>query len=158
MAFGRHSRHQETHIIDETHIKHAVRLIQDNGLKVPQIQTASFNKVFNPPRSSDNKIMAAAQVFNLARNRHTAHGADGKDTEAGSEFCKLLIDLDCQLPRRSDNKHVLFSVFHRLFQKRKDKSGRLPRAGIGDADYVTALQGMRNGLVLNRRWAAVPRP
>src|SRR3990167_10895476 len=57
LPFLGHSGHHKTHVIDESHIKHPVRFIQNNGLEFCKADKAMFNVVFQSSRSADYKVI-----------------------------------------------------------------------------------------------------
>src|SRR3989338_1105578 len=150
MAVCCHAGEHKLHIVYESHIKHAVRLVKHHGLKERKVEILLFNKVFKPPRRPDDKVVVIAKGANLRSHVGAAHAYRGKNPHASREVLKLLIYLDSQFARGNDDKDVLYWMQENFIDEGNEKGRRLSGAGIRDTDDIPSQKSVRNGAVLNR--------
>src|SRR3989344_2948538 len=131
-----HVREDEFHVMDETHVEHAIGLIEDDGIESCKIDDATLHKVFETAGSSNDHKGVLPQISNLRIDVGTADGTDREKSRAARKILKLLIDLERELARGDDDQDTLASVLNDFLQERNEKCARLPGAGIGDADNV----------------------
>ncbi len=151
---GQHRRNA-AHILDETHVEHAVGLVHDEGRGVVQPQLPLFDKVEQTARCRHQNINAARQHVDLAALANAANNHAMAQFQAAAIDAQGLIDLHGQFARRCQNQRAGsmqgcgFGFLRQLLQKRQAKGRRLASAGLGQTQNVFAVQKGGNGLHLN---------
>ena len=146
-----HPGHDESHVVDESHVEHAVRLVEDDGLEFGEDDELARDQILDPAGRADDEIVFVFQVAYLFLYRNAADATDGEYAHAFGEGSELGVDLDGQLAGRSHDEDLLLRIRADFVDERDEKSRRLAGAGVGDADDVGALEDVRDGAVLDRR-------
>ena len=140
-------------VVPETHIQHAIRLIENDHLEGIQLQRPALHVIHHPPRRADDHLRARREGAELALitlpavDRHLHH-AFLKE----SQFAKLFGNLHGQLPRRAEHEDLHFAQPGiDLLDRGNRKSGGLTRAGRGLTHDVPPSEGKRNDGGLNGR-------
>ena len=143
--------------MDETHVEHVIRLIQNQIARVLQRDIAAFQQVDQAAGGGDQHIGAPGQCHGLPVERGAAD--DGEDLDGGAfgENRKVIRDLRDKFTRRRKDQRAHVARARRVadiqqaVQKRQAEGRRLARAGLRQTHQVAALHDMGNGLHLNRR-------
>lgn len=143
--------HHEAHVADESHIKHPVGLIEDDGAEARQVEGAALDQVLEAAGRSDHEAIVEAERAKLCADGRAADAGGGMDEEAFDECPELLVDLHGKFASRDDDEDGFRAVQDDLVYERDKKSSRLAGAGVRDADDVRTLENHRDGLVLNGR-------
>ena len=178
----------------EAHVEHPVRLIEDEVSDAPKVRLSRLEHVDQASGGSDDDLASALEVADLSSLGDSAVDAavattcqrmeilkgrwDERVADAGarSELGALLLDLDSELARRSEDEddgaisgcHECLRVDVNLKcgevgeERRQARGGgthhggeskrnRLPGSSSGDCDEVTSGKRARPSLALNRR-------
>ena len=143
-----------SHIVDKTHIEHAVGLIEDKHLDMRKVDAAALHVVEETAGSSYDDIDAAAKRAKLVVDTDTAVNGQRAKVHETAVVDDAFFDLEGKLASRCKNERFDNPLFGRLLvaepvEDRQHKGGRLARAGLGAADKVFAFDGGRDRLRLN---------
>jgi len=143
--------HDETHVVQKSHIEHPVRFIKHHRIERIKAIDPALKKVFEAPRSADEKVVRTAQVGNLAVNGSASDRASGKNLHAAGEFAKLGIDLNGKFARRHDDNDALAPCMAHFVDERDEKRAGFSRTGIRNTKHVPAFKNRGNRFVLDGR-------
>ena len=155
MAIGGNARENRAHVAYESHVEHAISLVQYDRIKCGEIQNAALYQILEAPRSADDEVGAAAQGCDLSVDIGSANARHGADSHV---FCKtpvLFFDLLRELARRRHDKDTLIAILQYFIDERNEKGARLARAGIRDTDDIAALEKRLDRGVLHGRRCVV---
>src|SRR3989344_2496042 len=156
LALARNEREDFAHVVNETHVEHAIRFVQNDRAEFRKVEHTAFDEIFDASWCPDDKIRIVAQAPDLRIDVGAADDAGGKKAGAVRKAPILLIYLKCKLARRDHDKNALFAIFHDFVEKRDKERACFPRAGVCDADDITSEQYVWNGFVLNRGRGRIP--
>ena len=146
---------------NEAHVEHSVGFVDDQDLDRVQEQAAASGEIEQASGCCDDHVGATRDLGFLIAERDAANQKREVQLVVDAVFGEGLFDLRGELARRLQNegaRHAGASAAalqHR--QHRQREGGGLARAGLGDAQDVAALQGVGNGLFLDRRRRVVAR-
>eukprot|EP00050_Salpingoeca_kvevrii_P012969 m.26036 g.26036 ORF g.26036 m.26036 type:complete len:636 (-) comp4524_c0_seq1:67-1974(-) len=164
LAWGRHRvlLHDAANLRLETHVQHAVSLIQDEVANVVEANSATLHHVNETSRRGDKQLAAALKLAHLRADvGATVHDAWAHG-RAVRELASLGKDLARELARRRENegkrvllgaaaalgrRHVARALFEEALDDGEEKTSRLARAGLG-AGHEVALVGDNGDRVL----------
>src|SRR5829696_1909564 len=128
LAFSRRLLEDPLDVLDETHVEHLVRLVEDEEADVIQFQRASAHMVHDPPRCADHDLHAALETAKLSLVRLTAIDGQGFDVLVAAIFVERLGYLNRELPCRGQNQTLNRALFGiDSLDNGQPESGRLPR-------------------------------
>ena len=144
-------------VVVETHVEHAVGLIENKILDARKINIRNVQVRDEPPRCGDNDIGTQGQPALLLFPRRavapTRYHSRGDGQEIG-ETGKLHVDLLSQFTSRCHNNrpHLVAAarILREQIQQRQDIGSRLARTGLGTSNQISSLQYHGNGLFLHR--------
>ena len=142
--------------MDEAHVEHAVRLVQDDGAEFRKIEHAALDEIFDAPRRSDDEKGIAAHAAYLRIDVGAADDGDGEQSGAAGKALVFLLYLESELARGDHDKHALRAVFHDLVEEGNEERARFAGAGVRDADDVAPLDDERDRFILYRGRGRVP--
>ncbi len=164
LDIGRHRRREEErlaffgriledllYVMDETHVQHAVRLVQDNGRESAGVDAPAIDEIEDAPRGADDEVIETLQLHDLRADSRAAHADGGEDLHAACKFAKLLFNLDGELARRGEDECPAFSVLYRGVDDGYQESRRLAGAGVGKTYDIAPFENKGDDLVLNGR-------
>ncbi len=142
------------HIMDETHVEHAVGFVQHEMLHIVQPRMALLDKVEKPPRRGDENVDAAGQRLDLASLSDAAENDGVTQAQMPAVGGKAFADLDRELARRRKDERAHRAWRGRLrlaelLQNGQREGGRLAGAGLGDAEQIAPFKEKRNGAGLD---------
>ena len=146
---------------NEAHVEHAVGFVDDQDLDRVEEQAAALGEIEQAAGGCDDDVGAARDLGLLIAERDAADQKREVQLVVDAVLAERLFDLGGELARRLQNegaRHAGASAAalqHR--QHRQSEGGGLAGAGLGDAQDVAALQGVGNGLFLDRRRRVVAR-
>ena len=161
LARERHQLADALDVRDEAHVEHPVGFVDDQDLDRVQEQAAALGEIEQASGGRDDDVGAARDLGLLIAERDAADQERKVQLVVDAVFAERLFDLGGELARRLQNegaRHAGASAAaleHR--QHRQGEGGGLAGAGLGDAQDVAALQGVGNGLFLDRRRRVVAR-
>lgn len=144
--------------MDESHIEHPIRLIEDEYLDVRERNISLIHEVEESPRSRDEDIDPLSEPFGLIPLLHPAKYHGLMESGVSSIRSETLLNLDREFASWSDYERLNLSFpFIRIFfgiQELEDgdsKSCGLPGPGLGTSEEVATREDRRNSRRLDRR-------
>src|SRR3989344_3248965 len=141
--------HHKAHIIDESHIKHAVRFVQDDGIEGVKTIHAALEQILETSRRADEKIVRATQVRDLPTDVCTPDGTNGKNAHPRGETAQFRINLNRELARRDNDEYFFTGIVPHFVDERNEKGAGLSRTGVCNSLHIPAFQNRWNSFVLN---------
>ncbi len=140
------------HRRQESHVEHAVRLIQNKGLDAVESRVALIHEVEQAAGAGHQHLDAFLHGLDLRALAHAAVHGRGADLRSRREHRECLMDLFRQLPCRRENERGRAAApgLEQTLENGQDECGGLAGAGLGRADAVMPCQNRGNGLLLNR--------
>ena len=158
---GQH-RYDPLDIGEEAHVEHFVGLVEHEDLHVPEDQMPLPSQVDQATGRTDDDLDAAGQGLDLRLVRPPAVHAEHARAELGAGLLEVLGDLQAQLAGGHDDQGLggaLAGVGQLVelggagrrdpLQQRDAEAERLAGAGLGLADQVAALEGLRDAQLLD---------
>jgi hypothetical protein len=138
------------HVLDEAHVQHLVRLVEDHGGYLREDEGLPPHVVENPPRRADDHVYPLLQALYLPLDGLAAVNRHRDDALVGAYLVQLLCHLDGKLARGHEHQGAgPFAPAPRvLLDNGNTEGGRLARAGLGHADDVLALEDGGDGNLL----------
>ncbi len=138
---------------DEPHVQHAVRLVHDHDLNAGQQQLAAFEMIQQTTGRRDQHVNAAVdQLVLFAKGNPADQQRLGQLGVLGIGF-EVFGNLCGQFARGRQNKAARHPRTGPTLAQQRDhrqrKAGGLAGAGLGNAQHVAPLQGVRDRLGLN---------
>src|SRR5690606_16275700 len=150
-------------IMHESHVEHAIGLIEYEVLNIFQRNMTLVHQVKQPSGSSNENVNSAANCCNLWMLRYTAKDYAMSQRKISSISLKAFFDLDCQFT--SGCKHegpdgtrcitILRKFFKHQLQHGNGEGGRLTGTGLRTSEQISVLQYDWNCLFLDRGWICV---
>ena len=162
LARGRRQRADALDVVDETHIEHAVGLIQHQHLQLRQVDTAAIEVVKQTAGCGNKEVDATRQLAVLYRIRRAAIKTYDTLTHILAVAHGLLSHLLRELARGGQHEYTRLRghAVLRRGQRRchrqhvqcgQHKRGGFAGTGLGGANDVAAFEQRRNRLGLNGR-------
>ena len=150
------------HVVHESHVEHAVGLVQDEEFDVVEDQFALLDQVDQAARRGDDEIDAAAQTGDLRARRHAADDDHGAGADVVAVGADVLVDLQGQFAggrQDQDQGRVALGRGTRsdVVDDRQRERGRLAGAGLGAGDQVVAGADDGDGISAGWAWARCSR-
>ena len=123
------------HIIDEAHVQHAVRFVEDQHFQAREIDAAAFQVVDQTARRGDQNIHMAGQHTVLHRVRHAAQDADDLEAHVLAVLGRGIAYLLRQFAGRGQHQHARAFAGQcgrrgQTVQRGQDERGGLAAAGL----------------------------
>ena len=156
LAFLGHHRRDFAQVMDEPHVKHLIGFIEHKEGCLVQPHCAAVHQVKQSPRRGDQHVHTLGQSADLGVDALAAHNHLRLERRAFAKGLEVLHDLLGQFPCRGQHQctHGFgagpFGVFQHLRHQRHAKGRRLAGAGLRQTHHVTPVQGMGDGLFLDR--------
>ena len=154
LAGERHQLADALDVGDETHVEHAIGLVDDEELDAAEQKPAALVMVEQAARRRDQHIDAAHQLGILVVERHAAD--DQRDVElivVGAVFDEAFFDLRRKLAGRLEDQRARHArsrpTGFQHGQHRQHEGRGLAGAGLGDAQHVAPGEHVGDGLILN---------
>ncbi len=143
--------------MDEAHVEHAVGFVQHQHLDLVEAQRALIDQIEQAAGRGHQHLDAARERADLPVDRHAADGErDLERADVPAISAEAVGDLAGQFARRREHQHAAgflrgtLTLVEQVIQDRQREGRGLAGSGLCDADDIAALQGERNGLVLDR--------
>ena len=166
LDFGRHGRGEEQclpregeefadafDVGDETHIEHAVGLVDHQDLDAVQEQLAALEMIEQATRRGDHHVGAAVELAVLVVIGHAANQQRHGQLVALAEDLEMLGDLGGKLAGRFQDQRARHArpgaASLEPGQHRQHEGRGLAGSGLRDAQHVTAGDGAGDGFALN---------
>ncbi len=150
MALLRHRAHDLAHIADESHVEHAVSLVEYDGVEVRKRERTALHEVLEASRRTDDEVRITTQSAHLRLDASSSDAGYRVHVETLGEAVEFLFYLDGELARRHHDEHTLRTILNDLINERNEECRRLAGSGVRHADDILAIKDVRNGLVLDR--------
>ncbi len=138
---------------DETHVQHAVGLVENQDFDVVEPDTSLAEEIEQASRCRDKDIRIFSERFDLRCLRHPAEYHGGVQGEIPPVRPQALVDLEREFAGRGQDQRadalVVRFPFIEQVQHRERKRRGLASAGLRGREQVTAGEHLRNGFFLN---------
>ena len=141
----------------ESHVQHAVSLIQHEILKLGEICTALLHQIEQTTRASDDDVTPGTQRVLLRLFADTTVNFGNLQRQMPGVSHHVLLDLRHQFTRGRQHEHTRTAALAlrngirgQTGQDRQGECGSLAGAGLRDADDITTRDHYRNRRSLNR--------
>ena len=143
-------------IVDKAHVQHPVRLVQNEGFNLFQVNVALVAQVVETARRSYQNIHTLADGLHLGHLSHAAENHGAAQGQILAVSFKVVLNLQRQFPCGRENQSPdglmgTIGLFLEPLQNGDSKGRRFTGARLGAADEVPARQHRRNGGSLNGR-------
>ena len=139
--------------MDEAHVQHPVRLVQDEDLQLGQVDKALALEIHEPAGGSDQDIHAPLQLVHLGCLPHAAENDGGAEGEMPAVGLEALLNLEGQFTGGGEDQGAdwppLALTGAELLENGGGEGAGLARAGLGAAQDVPARQGGGDCFFLN---------
>ena len=92
------------HIIDESHIEHTIRLIEDEYLHIRERDISLIHEIQESSRSGDEYVDSLAETLNLLALAHSTKHDRLMESSISSIRLETLLDLDSELTSGCDDE------------------------------------------------------
>ena len=163
LFFRRQQRHDAAHIVNKAHVQHAIGFVQHKNFQLIQLDEALTHQIIQPTGRGNENVHPAAQLLNLRILVDAAKNDGGAQRQIAPVLHKILLNLNCQFPRRGEDKRpngvslAARGAAVQPLEHRQRKRRRLAGSGLGTAQHIAPRQHQRNGLFLNGRGGLIPR-
>src|SRR5665213_1886162 len=149
LPLGGQQRHDALDVGNETHVEHAVGLVEDEDLHLPQVDAFLLDVVEEPARRGHQDLDAGAHDRHLLADVDTTVDDGRANAGVFAIFAHRFLDLDGELARRrrdpgghwvTSGRRAHVRVRHQLGQDRKSESGGLAGAGLCAAHDVATSE------------------
>ncbi len=151
----RQVRHNPTHVMNESHIKHAIRLVEHDLREVSEVERFAFDEVLQATRGADNEVWVATQAVYLTTNVHATDTGNRVEMQITREPTELVFDLYGELASRHHDNGAHLVIAQSRINKRNKKRRGLSGSRVSNTYDIFALKDMRNSTILNRCWRHV---
>ena len=157
LPFSREGHEDTAHIANETHVEHAVCLVENEMLDSAEVDATLSHQVQQAPGRGNEDVDATRQRADLGCLADAAEDHCKPQLQMGAIGAELVVDLDRQFPCRRENEGAWCADANAAVragepvQDRQREGRRLAGAGLGDGEYVPSGQNLRDGLRLDRR-------
>ena len=151
-------RKDSANVVNEAHVEHAVRFVEDKVLDMVKMETLVV-KVEKTPRRRDEQVDPAAcsdlqPLIDPTKHDEMTH------VEVSGVVLNVVADLRSELARRRQHETTNGSVARggrrgHVLQDGQQERGRLPGPGLRDPQHVPSIEKRRDGLCLNGRGGLV---
>ena len=142
-------------VVDETHIEHAIRLVQHQHLQLVETHGVLTIEVEQAARCRHQHIDPLAQAHHLRIDLDPAEDHRGAELEVTPISGHAIAHLGGQFAGGGQHQGAGLVGFYprtgiEALQQRQGKTGGLAGAGLGRGHHIVTGQHHRNGLLLNR--------
>jgi hypothetical protein len=144
--------------VDEAHVEHPIRLIQNQDLDLAQVDGLLLDVVEQPPRRRHEDVDAAAQRVDLGLHAHAAIDQAGLQLNVFAVGADAFFHLCRKLPGRRDDEGAHGVAGWRvapgrlageILQQRQGEAGRLAGSRLRGAQQIASREYDRDGLELD---------
>ena len=158
-GLGGRAEHDAPDIGNESHVEHAVGLVDDQDLDLVQVDVLVLLEIEQPSGRSDDDVDRAFQVALLFPVVHSAEDGNGLQVHVLPQIVRVLLDLQCEFPGGGEDEcpgRAGRPIGGRRVVKEPgkhgdEKCGGLAGAGLGLSLDIPAGQGDGQGLGLDGR-------
>ena len=141
----------------ESHVKHMIRFIQDEGVDSGKIYISLAEQIEQPSGAGTDDIGSPLEFLDLGLLRDTAVDGHGAKLGSSRQLSELLLDLGDQLSSRTDHQHPRPRFFsaQQVLDAGDRKCSGFSGPGLGEAEHISSLERGANGSGLDRSGRAV---
>ena len=144
-------------VVDEPHVEHPVRLVEDEPADPARREVGRADEVEEPSRRADHEVEPGEELLLLPAHRSAPVKHGDPRSERSSDLLRLGADLQRQLARRTDDERLQLALRLEALEDRHEEREGLSRSRLGDPDDVVAGERIGQGHLLNRRRRHVSR-
>ena len=143
------------HIMDETHVEHAVGFIDDEDFELAEIHLALLEQIEEPTGGGHDNFRPALQGLDLGILSHPAEHHGGLEGEIGPVGFEAGLDLRGQFPRWGEDEdsgahpHPFTGMLGEVLEDGQREGRGLAGAGLGAAHHIMPLEDEVDGLLLD---------
>ena len=148
--------HQALDVVDETHVEHAVRLVQHEYLDLPEVDGLARDVVEQPSGCRHHDVATGAQGIELRAHADAAENRRAANRDVRPVGAKALPHLKCKLARRNQDQPANGAEArerrrrcHQALQQRQREARGLSGAGLGGCQQIFTPENGRDGLTLH---------
>jgi hypothetical protein len=151
--------HDALDVGNETHIEHAIRLVENENLDLAEIDALVLHVIEEPAGCRNQDFDAGAHDCQLRLDVDAAENAGRAKARVLAVFLDRLFDLYRELARRREDQRTdgvargrgaVIRLRREPLENRQSKAGSLAGTGLGAAHDIAAGEDERNGLLLDR--------
>ena len=150
--------HDAAHAGPKAHVKHAVRLVQDENLHVAEVDVVVLHEVDEAARRGHEQVAAGLERADLTVELGAAHDHDRGLAGLGTDLARDVLDLRGELARGRDDEGErparlgdLLAVSDALERGKREGAG-LARARLGAGQDVSPVENGGDGCGLDGGW------
>ena len=135
----------------EAHVEHAIGFVQHQELKLVELGVRLPEMIEQTPRCGDHDVNAATKRVLLRPHAHAPEHRRRSDRRVDRDVVQTFVNLRGQLARGCEHQRArgAAGLRHELMQNREQERVRLPAAGHGARQNVTAFEPRRDRIRLN---------
>jgi hypothetical protein len=137
------------HVMNETHVKHAIGLVEDNARDFVGLDKATVHQVHDASWSTDDELLMALEGADLGHDARTTYAGSREEAKRTRKLSELRFDLECKLAGWRENQYGFTLASNHLVDERQKKCSRFACSGLRETNDVTSLHDVGNDLVLN---------
>ena len=137
------------HIVEEAHVEHLVRLVQNDDFGIEDIDLSLLIEVLETSGCRHHDLDPPMDQGDLASVAHSSVDRQGSDPGETPQMVELVADLARQLAGRGDNQGPLDLSPGDAIQDRQSEGRRLSGPRMGLPHQISPLQDNGNRLLLN---------
>ena len=147
--------------LDETHVEHAVRLVEHEDLADVEVRTALRHQIEQAAGRRHDDVRVAAQRLHLRSLADAAEYDRALRGNVDAVVGEVVRDLGRQLARRREHQRARSPALparlaRQAVEDRQSEGGGLAGSGLRAPENVAPGQEVRDRLRLNRRGPLVP--
>ena len=154
--FGKHGD-DLLDVVNKAHVEHAIGFVQNQHFDLVEAQRALIDKIEQAAGRCHEHLGATRERAHLPVDRHAADGEfDRERPNMPAIDAEAVRDLAGQFACRREHQHAAgflrgtLTLVEQLIEDRQRESRGLAGAGLRNANDIAALEGNRNGLILDR--------
>ena len=140
-------------VVDEAHVEHAIRLVQNQHLDAGQIRGTLLCEIEEPAGRRDQDVAARPEPGNLRIEADAAEDLQHAQRHILAVIAGALGDLRRELASRGEHQRTRRALARgglgKPLQNGQHEACRLAGAGLGAGEHIAACEDRGNGLELN---------
>ena len=157
LPLGRQQREHAADVADETHVEHAIGLVEHEVANAAQVDVALVGVIEQPAGRRDDDVGALAQCVDLRPRADAAENQQRALLEVTTEIDEGLLHLRREFARRHEHEAARGARATRVrldcrehLQQRQRERGRLAGARLGGGKQVATFEHRRDAAGLDR--------
>lgn len=147
--------------MDESHIEHTIRLIEDEYLYIREGNMPLTDKIHETTWSRDEDIDSFLEGVHLIRLTDSAEYDSGPELRMTTICREALLYLHCELTSRSEDERTNFAFFLSTWSNREELDNRYGKCSsltctcLSTSEEISSLEDDGDGLLLDRSWCRI---